>query len=91
MAALLPILLDLLPGILGGGFLIWAYFAVKRKGARQERELLEKAQAEAKAKQIERVGEAVSQDAAIDKRVADQVEAIKIPIHRSDSGDTFKF
>lgn len=90
---LLPLLLKALPFLAVGAAALFAYFHVKQKGAAQERAKWEEAQAEAKAKRVEQVQEAVSKDAAIDEKVRGQVEAIK-QVEQGGSvgpGDIFKF
>lgn len=72
--------------------LLAVYLGVKRKGVLQERDKWEKATTEAKVRVTERVLEAVSKDAEIDKRVDNEKERIKevnkLPI---DSNNKFRF
>ncbi len=92
-AIAISLLLKFLPYLAILAAILSGYFLIKGKGTKQEREKWQKAQAEAKAKQIERINEAVSQDTAIDAKVRADVEKIKQdkPVDIVNPGDRFKF
>lgn len=96
MEILAGLLLKLAPYLIVALGILGAYFGIKRKGALQEREKWQQAQAEAQVKTQKKVAAAESKDAEIDAKVRKQIESVKkteqAPV-ASDfkPGDSFKF
>ena len=87
MEILVSLGLKLLPYLAVVGAAVAGYFAIKRRGVKQERAKWEQAQAEVKAK----VAEAQGKDAEVDAKVRGQVEAIRRAQAEPVVGDKFKF
>lgn len=90
MELLVSLGLKLLPYLAVVGAAVAGYFAIKRRGVKQERAKWEQAQAEVKAK----VAGAQGKDAEVDAKVRGQVAEILKLQSKGDSpaaGDKFKF
>lgn len=97
LLAILPLLSNLLPYVIGAAAIMGLYFGVKRKGVLQERARAEEAVLEVKRETEKRVDQAKAQDLPIDERVRKQVEEIKKlekqpePADSYRPGDIFRF
>lgn len=93
MGTILTLVSAFFPYILGAIGVISAYFFVKNKGVKQEREKQDLAKAEAVARVTVRLAEAVGQDAAIDTKTTQQIEEVKkhTTPTQPDRPDRFRF